>query len=254
MNLDERLLIKPSCRHCAEPIDARAKVCPKCRLHQSIFVGLALLYGPLIVILISIFTLFFTAKKTIDAQAAADRAGKAESEVRNIAAQVEHTSIVIAAMQDDRPSFDRLRKIASDPSDPFSIQAKTEVERIIAHYSMDYISVDSPQWARNVNLGAITFDEAMAKFTNAIGGDKLNWISWIGPRDDADNRGFTKPRRLRFVLNIILYDNSLQNVHYSEYLFELLTGVQKPKDMPPFTYDFYRKWAEENTDVMLREK
>src|SRR6267378_2222575 len=107
------------CRHCFEEIDSRAKVCPKCRVHQTRIIGITLTYIPGILAIFAIVSVSFAVlqfyearKKRIEAQDAASRAEKAEMKAREaeertqqLAKQAEFDFIVIQALNDGRPAF-----------------------------------------------------------------------------------------------------------------------------------------------------
>ena len=81
--------VKIPCRHCFEEIDPRAKVCPKCRVHQQRYIGIALTYIPGILAVFAVVSLCFTScqlseakQKRIEATAAAEIATNAVAQAR----------------------------------------------------------------------------------------------------------------------------------------------------------------------------
>src|SRR5207247_361533 len=98
---------------------------------------------------------------------------------------------------------------------------KSEVEKIVSRLGSSSLGTASSHWATGIDQRTIKFQEAQKRFETSSGADRIQWISFIGGNNRADDRGFTTPQRMRFLLKVISEDTSLQNVHYAEYLFRL---------------------------------
>jgi hypothetical protein len=255
---------KVPCRHCSEDIAPGAKVCPKCRIHQRPYIGITLTYIPAILVAFAMISLFFagiqvyeTGQKQIEAQDAASRAQEAEikaleaeERTRQLAGQVDFNSMVVEAFNDSRPAFDRLKRIASDTNNIFSARAKSEMDQIISRLSSSTIGLSSSHWDSGVDRGTITFDTALKRFEATSGGDRLNWISFIGAYNRGDDRGFTTPQRIEFLLKVISEDSSLQDVVYAEYVFRLNIGNSELDKAPLFSPNSYEKWWQFHQDKL----
>jgi hypothetical protein len=175
-----------------------------------------------------------------------EEAKKVLKKVEKLQAEIDFSSTVIEALNDSRTAFDKLRNIATDPDNPFSDKAKGEVTEIISRLSKGNTGMAWSHWDEGVDKGTITFEEAKKRFEASSGIDRLNWVSFIGANNRADDRGFTKGRRLQFLLKVICDDESLQNVLYAEYVFRLVAESKEVDSFPPFSHELYKKWWEEN--------
>jgi ribosomal protein L40E len=246
------------CRHCFSELDARATVCPKCRVHQIRFIGIWLTYIPGVLMLVALVSVSIAVRqlgearqKRIEAENALKRAEQAEKKAeeveartRQLANQAEFTSIAIEALNHSRPAFDKLSAIATDANNLFSSQAKAEIDKIISRLGKNNIGTELSTWRVGIELSAITFEEAEKHFQVAPNIDRLQWIGFIGGNNRGDDRGFFARRRLHFLAKIICEDDSLQNVQYAEYLFKLVAESRDLENVPLFSCEFYRKWLE----------
>jgi hypothetical protein len=248
------------CRHCREPIDPRATVCSKCRIHQWPYLGIVLSFVPGIVALFSVVSLgmavmqFMEARqKGMEAAASAARAvhaeeeaSEAEEETRKLSADAEFTAVLVEALNGSRSSLDELTKIAASPTNRFAPRARIEVAQILGLFDSSASSVDPKAWAKDVDLEKITFDDARKKFQTAPGADALKWLEFIGAKDNADDRGFTAQNRLTFLLSIIRESPNLRHALAAEHLFRRNAGEAELYPLPPFSAEAYARWWETN--------
>lgn len=135
-------------------------------------------------------------------------------------------SLILAAQNDDRLSFDKLSAIAEDKSNQFNNLAARAWETIFdAHSGPMSLSGFTMPWAPGIDPSKLTFHDLTEVFKSIPAGMKPALLEYIWHRTDISELS-----RLDFMMNVMKTDSSLTAVEYAGRYFTEGTG-QKIKAM-----------------------
>jgi hypothetical protein len=164
------------------------------------------------------------------------KADKTLSELKSIS---EFTTTVIAAQNDDRSAFDRLKKWSQNSVFPLKVEAEQAWVKILdSHASPILWSGDTTvPWKEGIDPLKFSIDNLKANFSSAPPLIRIRLLGYIWGRDD-----FPKYQRMAFLAHVLETDNNLSVVESAARLF-MRESKQKLK---PLAVDQQLEWWEEN--------
>lgn len=161
---------------------------------------------------------------------------EATDTLRMMKDESEFLALTVAAQNDDRPSFDRLMKIANDPQNRFAelaAQAYLTVHR--AHTGpISYSGFNIP-WAPGVDPSRLSFSELESIYHDAPRPLKQGILEFIWNRKDIPQAD-----RMNFFVEVMKSDTSLMAVEYAGRYF--LEGAQTKEIQSPLDVDRISLW------------
>jgi len=145
---------------------------------------------------------------------------------------------VIAAQNDDRLAFDRLKKWSEDKKFPFHNRAKQAFIKIFEEHSKPYFTSGSKvPWPDDLDPSKLNLGDLINTYNTAPAFLKPAFIEYIWNRNDFD-----KISRLQFLINVIKNDISLNAIEYAGRYFT--DGVNLK--IKPLAIDYLIDWWEKN--------
>lgn len=165
---------------------------------------------------------------------------EAKSTLAGLKTISEYTTTVLAAQNDDRQAFDRLKVWADDPSFRLRGEAINAWNKILNdHASLIVQSGYGVSWKEGIDPAQISLSELKAHFASTPPHVRLGLLEYIWNRKD-----FSKRERMQFLVDVLKTDNSLRVVEHAARLF-LSESKQKLK---PLAVDQLIKWWDSNKD------
>jgi hypothetical protein len=155
--------------------------------------------------------------------------------------------MVIAAQNDDRASYDRLRKIAEDKGNRFE-KAAADAYRTIyaAHSGLMYNSGFQGVWQEGVDPSKFSFAKLQSLYAVAPIGLKPGLLEYIWNRNDVP-----KVDRMDYMINVIKSDASLTAAEYAARYF--LEGTSLTNKFSPMAWDeLYGWWSQHRQEFVAK--
>jgi hypothetical protein len=147
---------------------------------------------------------------------------KATATLGELKSAAEFTMTVVAAQNDDRTAFDKLRKWADDKTLPFSTKAEQAWNTIFAdHTKPFYIGGFTVSWKDGFDPSKLGIGDLAQQYQIAPAQLRPALLEYIWKRSDI-----SKLERLNFLINVMRSDSSLTAVEYSGRYFTEGTGQQ----------------------------
>lgn len=173
-------------------------------------------------------------------QAVKAKMEKADRTISELKASSEFTTTVIAAQNDSRPAFDRLREWSQDASFPRRVEAKQAWVKILdAHASPIVISGYTVPWREGVDPSELSLENLKASYTSAPALIRLGLVEYIWGRQD-----FPKHQRMAFLAHVLETDESL---HVVENAARQFMGESK-QNLKPLAVEQQLEWWKKNRD------
>jgi hypothetical protein len=124
---------------------------------------------------------------------------------------VNFTKTVIAANNDDRKAFDKLKLWAKDPSFPFRKEAALAYNKIFDEHSKPfYFSGFTVPWKKGRDPSQLTMTDLRRNYYSVPDWLKPALLEYIWQRGDL-----LKKERMTFLVEVIQHDESLRAVEYA---------------------------------------
>ncbi len=159
---------------------------------------------------------------------------KANTTLEELEAVTEFTTAVVAAQNDDRKAFDKLKLWAEDKAYRFSGRAQQAWNKILEEHSKPFfVSGFKVPWTEGFDPSKLTLPELSKQYQHAPAQLKPALLEYIWNRNDIP-----KIDRLDFMLNVMQTDSSLTAVEYAGRYFTSGTD-QKIK---PLAVEYLGNW------------
>lgn len=161
---------------------------------------------------------------------------KANDALADIDAETEFIKIVIAAQNDDRKAFDKLKEWSEEKNHRFLSRAAQAWNTIFENHNKPYsISGFKVPWSENFDPSKLSLPELAQQYRGAPAQLKPALLEYIWKRDDIP-----KIDRLDFMMEVMNDDSSLTAVEYAGRHFTSGTN-QKIK---PMAVEYLSDWWE----------
>lgn len=131
---------------------------------------------------------------------------------------LEYYDLVLSAMGDDRPAFEKLRAISGDVKNDFAKQAGKVVEQIIQSFNGSVGGTSFHEATRN-ELSKVKFDSLKEKYRKSpTSSERSAYVNYVRGRTD-----FPLKARLQFFIEVMQQDESLMVVATAGQIFTTLT-------------------------------
>lgn len=182
------------------------------------------------------------AKQTTEAEQKLKRLDEAIDDASNLLVKIkmesDFISTVVAAQNDDRVAYDRLRKIEKDTADWNNIRAGRAADVIFEqHNSPMYNSGLVIPWLPGINPAELSLQKLKLDYNSAPPILRPAFIEYIWSRNDI-----SKLQRLDFMTEIMRTDSSLTAVEYAGRYFTAGTGLK----LKPLATEYLLNWWSEH--------
>jgi hypothetical protein len=144
-------------------------------------------------------------------------------------------ALTVAAQNDDRPSFDRLKEIADDPENRFSGNALQAYSTIVRTHSNPIWNSFQVPWASGVDPMKLSLTRLKDIYGDAPTPLKPGLLEFIWNRTDIPQTD-----RMNFLLQVMKTDKSLTALEYAGRYF--LQGAQAKELGDPLAADRMSDW------------
>jgi hypothetical protein len=168
---------------------------------------------------------------------------EAKKMIADLKAISEFTTTVIAAQNDDRRAFDKLKTWANDPSFPRRSEAGQAWVKIMDDHASPFVMGGySIPWKEGVDPSRLSLSELKTEFLSAPLFIKFGLLEYIWNRKD-----FPKRERMQFLIDVIKTDQSLKVIENAARFF-LSESKQKLK---PLAVDQLIEWWDNNKNKIV---
>lgn len=165
---------------------------------------------------------------------------RAEEKATELASILEFTNTVVAAQNDDRTAFDKLKGWAETPSFPYKEAALQAYTKIMDDHSQGmYNSGFTIPWRDGFDPSLLDLNALRSQYASAPRQLKPAFLEYIWNRVD-----FAKRDKMDFLMDVMLTDRSLTAVEYAGRHFTQGADLK----IKPVAVDYLRKWWSENRD------
>jgi hypothetical protein len=162
----------------------------------------------------------------------------ATSTLRELESVTEFTMTVVAAQNDDRKAFDRLRDWSQDAEHPFRDRAMQAWSTIFESHSKPYYTSGFHiPWADGFDPSQLSLGDLTRYYLQASSQLKPALLEYIWKRDDLP-----KIERLDFLMDVMKNDSSLSAVEYAGRYFT--SGTEQK--IKPVAVDVLSRWWDEH--------
>ena len=164
---------------------------------------------------------------------------KAHTTLEELEATTEFTMAVVAAQNDDRKAFDKLKLWAEDKAYRFSGRAQQAWNSILEEHSKPFFAGGfQVPWTEGFDPSKLTLPELSQQYQHSPAHLKPALLEYIWNRDDI-----SKIDRLDFMLNVMQKDSSLTAVEYAGRYF--ISGTDQKK-IKPLDVEYLGNWWREH--------
>lgn len=165
---------------------------------------------------------------------------KARETVNDLKVISDFTMTVIAAQNDDRKAFDKLKSWAVEKSFSRSAEAEQAWIKILdEHASPFYTSGFNVPWAAGIDPSKLSFLELQRTYNSAPTFIRLALVEYIWGRKDI-----LKKERMQFLVDVMKNDGSLKTVEYAGRFFTSESG----QNIKPLAIESLLEWWANNKD------
>ena len=210
------------CRHCLEPIHARAAVCPHCSRHQHWLVNFYVEYLGQIGILASIVLVGIALVQLSEARRERITASTAAQVAEEAKSLNDFTMSVVRAENDDRSAFNQLSAWAKDDTFQFKEMAAAAVVSIRNEYSSvgepGYLEID---WERQPDLSGLPFSKLRGVYRTQPLQYRPSLLIYIWKRSDISDE-----QKMELLCEVLKTDRSLTATYYAGKLVAEKSGLE----------------------------
>ncbi|OHB77746.1 MAG: hypothetical protein A2Z25_19155 [Planctomycetes bacterium RBG_16_55_9] len=171
---------------------------------------------------------------------------RATSSLSDLELVTDYTMTVVAAQNDDRKAFDKLKTWSEDKNHPFHERAQQAWTSVFESHNKPYsVGGFKVSWVDGFDSSKLSLRDLANQYKNAPAQLKPALLEYIWNRND-----FPKIERLDFLMEVMETDGSLNAVEYAGRYFTSGTS-QKIK---PLAVDYLSKWWKEHRDEFKEEK
>jgi len=168
---------------------------------------------------------------------------EAKKVIANLKASEEYITTVIAAQNDDRLAFDRLKTWANDPKFSRRSDALQAWSKVIDDHASPFVrSGYSVPWKEGIDPSRLSLSELRTNFISAPPSIRLGLLEYIWNKKDVSKR-----ERMQFMVDVLKTDRSLSVVEHAARFF-LTESNQKLK---PLALDQLIAWWDANKDRVV---
>jgi hypothetical protein len=147
---------------------------------------------------------------------------KASATLGELESVTEYTKTVVAAQNDDRKAFDKLKEWSEDKNNPFSSKAAQAWNTIYESHNEGMYKANFPTpWNESVDPSKFLLPKLIQQYKGALAQLRPALLEYIWKRDDIP-----KVDRLDFMIETMKHDSSLTAVEYAGRHFTAGTGLK----------------------------
>lgn len=162
-----------------------------------------------------------------------------EDNIRELNAVSEFTMMVIAAQNDDRKAFDKLKSWANDPKFPRSSEAQQAWIKVMDEHESPFGQSFDVKWKDGIDPAKLSLTELDNAFKLAPSFIRVGILEYIWKRQDIP-----KKEKMLFLVKVIKSDSSLKLVEYAARYF-----IQESKqNLKRLAIDEHLAWWDKNKD------
>ena len=198
-------------------------------------------FTALIMALLGIYQLFIARSERLDAANALLKANEALKITDELKVLAELQDAIVKAQVGDRASFEKLTKWYEDKSHPYGNVAENVIASVVKHHNQDLMFSESLE-AYGYDLSKLkTIDDILQEYKTTKPYIKKGFIQYLW-----DKRDIPKNDKVRFLINVIKHDDSLEAVAKAGLIIN--DNERHPKFNAPLDIEGILQWWEENKD------
>jgi seryl-tRNA synthetase len=171
---------------------------------------------------------------------------KAKSTLSSLESVTEYTMTVVAAQNDDRKAFDKLKAWSEDKNHPFRERAQQAWTSVFESHNKPYsVSGFKVPWVEGFDPSKLSLHDLANQYWNAPAQLKPALLEYIWNRNDLP-----KIDRLDFLMKVMETDESLNAVEYAGRHFT--SGTEQK--IKPLAVDYLSKWWKEHRGEFKEDK
>jgi hypothetical protein len=168
---------------------------------------------------------------------------KASSQTNELSSLLDFTNTVVAAQNDDRRAFDRLKSWSESGEYQYSKEAAQAYQKVMDDHSKPWtIGGFKVPWKEGFDPSKLSIDSLAAQYAAAPPQLRPALLEYVWGRSDI-----SKKSRMGFMMDVMRTDSSLAAVEFAGRYFTSGADLK----IKPLAVDYLYEWWQKNRDSLL---